>query len=320
MKLEKQILSRISHEIRTPLNSIMGLNRIILENPKDSEQVKNAAEKISVSADYLLNLVNNILQTEQLSTKKLVVDSSIFSLKQLLENIIVTYSSVVKEHNLFFSSTIAEPFPASVVGDENKFSIVLGNLLSNAVRYNKAGGRVSFIAEHEKRGNSNFFRFTVSDTEIGFDERTYEKYIKPFRNSKTPDDEVVYGAGMGLAVAHGLVKLMGGTLHVRSVEDTGSTFWFEVPLQISDFVVPNDKEKKSALKGRCILVADDNSVNCEIVKRLLESYGCTVEITTNGKDAVSLFAASSPCHYDAILLDIRMPGMDGLEACRKYEL
>lgn len=319
MDRKYDILSRVSHEIRTPLNSIVGLNRLILEKPDDAEAVKKAAGQIELASSFILNLVNNIIDADVASADSMMLSPSVFSLRSLLESIAATYDMAAKNEGLSLQMIIPDPFPAFVYMDRFRISQVLGNLLSNAVRYNKKGGRIDFIVEDTGTSSdgNHTIRFTVSDTGIGIPTEKMENIFKLFTSVGQEDDTAVYGAGMGLFVSDKIVRLMGSKINVRSIEDSGTTFWFEVKVPVPEETVPKPSESPDDLKGTTILIADDNAINLQIVKYILESFGCTVEVTTNGKDAIALYAASEPKHYDAILLDIRMPGMDGLETCRR---
>ena len=319
MNQRYDILSRMSHEIRTPLNSIIGLNRLILENPGDEEAVKRTSTQIDLASSFILNLVNNLIDTGEIGVEKMVLNPSTFSIRQLLESLCVTYKTAAENEEITFQATIPEPFPEYVNLDKFRLSQVLNNLLSNAIRFNKKGGRIDFIAEDvgTAPGGLHTLRFTVSDSGIGIPEEKLSEIFKLFSSVGETDEQAVYGAGMGLFVSDKIVRLMNSKINVRSVEGEGSTFWFEISVPVPEAEETKALEGKEELKGTTILIADDNNINCSIVKHLLERFGCTVEVTTNGEDAVALFSASEPHHYDAILLDIRMPGIDGLETCRR---
>ncbi|MCQ2981836.1 MAG: response regulator [Treponemataceae bacterium] len=317
MLYKSDVLSRISHEIRTPLNSIMGLNRIVAEKADDPAAVKEYTKQIDVASAYILALVNNILDAEQFAEGTVTLAQSDFSIRQMVEVLQVTYSNAAKQEGIDFSFVMPEPMPETVTGDRYRLNQVLGNLLSNAIRFNKPEGRVDFLVEDMGACNDtqHIFRFTVADTGIGMGP---DKLKNLFAAKVVTDDETaVYGAGFGLAVAQNVVGLMGGKINVRSIEGQGSTFWFEVPMTVPEAKPRQVSEENADLQGCTVLIADDNTINIGIVKHLLKSYGCNVEVATNGKDAVALFKASEPGHYDAVLLDIRMPVMDGLEAARQ---
>ncbi len=319
MNQNYDILSRLSHEIRTPLNSIIGLNRLISENVGNEETIKQLSTQINLASSFILDLVNNIIDAGEIDTKNIQLFPSVFSLRKLLDSLCATYKTAAENEELTFQATIPDPFPEFVNMDKFRFSQVLSNLLSNAVRFNKKGGRIDFIAEDlgPSQGGTHTLRFTVADSGIGIPEEKIKDIFNLFTSVKETDENAVYGAGMGLYVSDCIVRLMGSKINVRSVEGTGSTFWFEVKVPVPETEDTKPINGREDLKGTTILIADDNNINCSIVKHLLESFGCTVEVTTNGEDAVALYSASEPYHYDAILLDIRMPGIDGLEACRR---
>jgi len=312
------MMAKLSHEVRTPLNSIIGLNRIISDNLTDSGKVEDCSKKIAVASDYLLSIVNNLLDMEQFSAGKAALNEGDFSLNQLLNFLSVVYEEYAKEEGIDFNFSGVE-LPEFVVGDKERLRRVLSNLLTNAIRFTKKDGHVDFVVENLGLSNGAYkIRFTVADDGIGMSEEKVKNIFVPYSSVETPDSDAIYGVGLGLSVANSIVKEMGGTINVTSAEGTGSTFWFEINLKVSEaFEGAVAVEEKKELEGKTILIADDDSINCSIICHLLESFGCKVEATSNGKDAVALFSASEPNHYDAILLDIRMPGMDGLEACRR---
>lgn len=316
---DNDVISRISHELRTPLTSIMGLNQIICENPSDEASVKDSSKKIATASEFLLSLVNNIMTLEELESGKAVLEKNQFNLHQTLTSIVTVYEASAENEGLNFSFTESENFPEYVLGDKNKLSLIINNILSNAVRYNKKGGTIDFTAEDlTGQGVERTFRFAVADTGIGIPEEMLPDLFKKFGIADAaPGYQTLSGAGVGLAVANEAIKLMGSVIHVRSSEGAGSTFWFDVTLPVVDAVEVTPVDGQHDLEGKTILVAEDNMVNSHIVRHLLESFGCVVETATNGKDALALFSASEPYHYDAIIMDIRMPVMDGLEATRK---
>lgn len=316
---DNDIISRISHELRTPLTSIMGLNQIICENPSDEASVKDCSKKIATASEFLLSLVNNIMTLEELEEEKSVLEKSQFNLRQTLASIVTVYESASENEGLNFSFTESENLPDYVIGDKNKVSLIINNILSNAVRFNKKGGHIDFVVEDMTgQGVERTFRFAVSDSGVGIPEEMLPNLFKKYGIADpAPGYQTLSGAGVGLAVANEAIKLMGSTIHVRSTEGAGSTFWFDLTLSVVDAAEIAPAEGQHDLEGKTILVAEDNMVNSHIVRHLLESYGCIVETATNGKDALALFSASEPYHYDAIIMDIRMPVMDGLEATRK---
>ena len=318
MDTKMDVMAKLSHEIRTPLNSIIGLNRIISDNIDNPGKVADCSKKIAVASDYLLAIVNNLLDMEQFATGKASLNETDFSLTQLLNFLSVVFEESAKESNIEFSYS-GSKLPEYVVGDKERLRRVLSNLLSNAIRYNKKEGHVDFIVENLGLSNGAYkIRFTISDDGIGMSEEKVKSIFAPYSSLETPDSDVIYGVGMGLSVANNIVKEMGSTINVSSAEGTGSTFWFEISLKVSEaFEGVADLEERKELDGKTILIADDDSINCSIICHLLKNFGCKVEATSNGKDALALFSASEPRHYDAILLDIRMPEMDGLEACRR---
>lgn len=318
MDKKMDMMAKLSHEVRTPLNSIIGLNRIISDNLTDSGKVEDCSKKIAVASDYLLSIVNNLLDMEQFSAGKAALNEGDFSLNQLLNFLSVVYEEYAKEEGIYFNFSGVQ-LPEFVVGDKERLRRVLSNLLTNAVRFTKKDGHVDFVVENLGLSNGVYkIRFTVADDGIGMSEEKVKNIFVPYSSVETPDSDAIYGVGLGLSVANSIVKEMGGTINVTSAEGTGSTFWFEINLKVSEaFEGAGAVEEKKELEGKTILIADDDSINCSIICHLLESFGCKVEATSNGKDAVALFSASEPNHYDAILLDIRMPGMDGLEACRR---
>ena len=318
MDKKMDMMAKLSHEVRTPLNSIIGLNRIISDNLTDSITIENCSKKIAVASNYLLSIVNNLLDMEQFSAGKASLNEGDFSLNQLLNFLSVVYEECAKEQGIDFVFSGVD-LPDFVVGDKERLRRVLSNLLANAIRYTKQDGHVDFVVENLGLSNGAYkIRFTVADDGIGMSEEKVKNIFVPYSSVETPDSDAIYGVGLGLSVANSIVKEMGGTINVTSAEGTGSTFWFEIALKVSEtFEGVVAKEEKKELEGKTILIADDDSINCSIICHLLKNFGCNVEATSNGKDAVALFSASEPNHYDAILLDIRMPEMDGLEACRR---
>jgi len=319
---KSRFLSSMSHDIRTPLNAILGFQKLISAYAGNPEKIREYAGKISVASGHLLGLINDILDMARIESGKTALNPEPFSLGAIVDELktIITPQAQAKRQTLSIENKAGQ---LAVVGDKARLSQILTNLLSNAVKYTQNGGKILFATEQLKNSSNGIvlIRFTVKDNGIGMDEEFQTRIFEPFSREETALVNGIAGTGLGMSITKTLIDLMGGVISVRSRKGEGSTFTVELRFRLADSgdmvqTVDEGKEFEWALEGRHFLVVEDNEVNAEILVELLDMENATCEVAHNGQEAVNIFEKSKPGTYDAILMDVQMPVMDGYEATR----
>ena len=324
---KSDFLSRMSHDIRTPLNAIMGMSMIGQMHPEDAGQVKNCFAKIDISSSYLLSLVNNILDMAKIEAGKLTMSKVEFDFEELLQQIVTITEPQAKLAGVHFRLQQQKGMTRFLLGDVLRLKQVMMNLLSNAIKFTPAGGEVVLdVAELEKANGYAHMRLVVSDTGIGISDDFMVRIFHPFEQESKEQARNKIGSGLGLSIVYNLVRMMGGTITVKSRKRRGTSFTVLLPLAVQTSAAEaltlgnemhHDMEwQREKLRGKRILLVEDNEINMEIARTLLEAAGILVDTARDGLEALRKMAAAAPYTYDAILMDIRMPKMDGLEAAR----
>ena len=316
---KSDFLARMSHEIRTPMNGIMGMTEIALREDQSEEKRTDCLNKIKSSSNYLLGLLNDILDMSKIESGKMRLVYGKCNLRSLAENLGALMESRVAEKEIHFSQQI-DLVHDWFICDELRVNQVLVNLLSNAMKYSNPGGHVNLtIRENDGTGGRSKLFFAVEDDGIGI---AKEKQQLIFQRFEQADDSAVarrQGTGLGLAICRSLLHMMDSEITLKSEAGQGSIFSFSVEF---DSVAEGDSTEDVVadivnFKGKRVLVAEDNSLNMEIIRTFLEDYGVIVEEAVDGQKALECVKASAPGYYDLILMDIMMPVMDGLEATRE---
>lgn len=319
---KSRFFSSMSHEMRTPMNGIVGMTAIAKRSLDDRDRVLDCLNKIDFSSKHLLALINDVLDMSKIESGKLALVSEPFDLAELLHGLeaILRPQCEAKGQTLTLSIEIRHP---RLVGDTLRLSQIFMNLLSNAGKFTPEGGTISLTArEREQRAGSATYRFTVTDSGIGIAPEAQKTIFTPFERASDTTVRRTAGTGLGLAITKNLVSAMGGQITVKSTLGQGTSFIvdLDLPLQEGDVPEPAACEAvtldETSFAGKRFLLAEDNAINQEIAVELLSAYGARVDAVDDGKQALEKFAAAEPGDYDAILMDIQMPVMDGYEAAR----
>ena len=324
-KAKSDFLSRMSHEIRTPINAIKGMADkaiCVMDNEEhvDTYVVYDCLEKISISTKYLTSLVNDILDMSKIESGKLVVNNEVFDITNLLEDLEMMIKPQAEQRMINF--TINRNYTNKLfVGDQFRIHQVLVNLAANALKFTPFSGTITIdVDELEDKPDSSVLKFSVTDNGIGIKKENLKKIFESFEQADSAVTKTYGGTGLGLSICKNLVELMGGNIEVISEENCGSTFFFVLELQKCQSITDSIREnlyiaqQNFDFSGRTLLLAEDNDFNAEFTKALLENVGFDVKLALNGKQAVYSFI-SNPSHtYDVILMDVRMPLMNGYEA------
>lgn len=320
---KSEFLSQMSHDIRTPLNAVLAFSDREMLEDATKEQLREYLEKVNLSGDYLLGIINDVLDMSKIEQKKVVLKPTPYSLDEFvstINNVIMEWS---RNKNIEFVVDTSESVKTGIMTDRVRFNQIFINLLSNAVKFTPKGGKVEFILKQHSDEGSEVTRqqFIVRDNGIGmspeFLPHAFESFNQEYRQDTSEKSQ---GTGLGLSIVKELVNMMNGTIDVQSELGKGSTFIVELPLELVDVEAQSIEEEEQhyeCLKGARILLGEDNMINTEIAVALLEKRGCIVECAENGKETVERFRDSEDGYYDLILLDIRMPVMDGLTATRE---
>ncbi len=318
-------LSNMSHDIRTPMNAILGFAALLEKDAEKPFKVREYTKKIMASGQHLLSLINDILDVSKIESGKVVLTIGEFTIGDLVTSVdtIIRPMANEKEQNLHTSVTgIKHEY---LEGDETRLNQVLINLLSNAVKYTPKGGNIWFRIIGLEQHSSQFehIRIEVEDNGYGMTEEYLKTIFEAFTRAENSTTNKVQGTGLGMAITKNIVELMGGTITVSSQVDKGSLFRVELELRILDEQDEKKKEEEAAedmeeisLEGLHLLAAEDNEINAEILSELLNIEGVSCEIVENGKIAAERFADSEEGKFDAILMDVQMPVMNGYEATR----
>ncbi|MBR6172444.1 MAG: response regulator [Eubacterium sp.] len=317
-RIKASFLANVSHEMRTPMNVIIGLDNLALKDPTLRPETRQYLKKIDLSATHMLGLVNNILNMHETNQDSLPVQEEEFSLGEALEQVNVIVNSMCADKGLQYSYSPPSEKNVAYIGDAMKLKQVLLNILDNAVKYTETPGEISFRTDVEYSGEKALCRFTIRDTGIGMD----EEFISHVFDAFSKEDEGITnrfgGSGLGLSVTKKAVDLMGGSINVESKKGKGSSFTVTLPFRITEIKAPVLPQKEeSNLEGKKILIVEDLPENAEIVADLLELEGMETEHAENGQVALEMFRNQDAGYYDAILMDLRMPVMDGLTATRE---
>ncbi|MHB1037730.1 MAG: response regulator [Pirellulales bacterium] len=310
---KSQFLANMSHELRTPMNAILGMIDVAL--PKATEPtVKDCLETAKGSADLLLTLVDDLLDSAKIDSGKLELESAPFSLRRMLDQIARVLSVRASEKGLCFCYRVPDETPDAVMGDRMRLQQVLLNLAGNAIKFT-ARGDVEIIVRGLSRDDEACLEFAVRDTGIGIPPSGLSLIFQPFAQADASMARRFGGTGLGLSISKSLVKMMGGRLWVESELGKGSTFYFTVRLPLAK-ELPADFDAPAAIPTAVcaplrILLVEDNPANQKLATYVLQDRGHLVEIAEDGQEAVSWTEQN---HYDVILMDVQMPGMDGLEA------
>lgn len=319
-------LSNMSHDIRTPMNAILGFAALLEKDAEKPFKVREYTKKIMASGQHLLSLINDILDVSKIESGKVVLTIGEFTIGDLVTSVdtIIRPMANEKEQNLHTSVTgIKHEY---LEGDETRLNQVLINLLSNAVKYTPKGGNIWFRIIGLEQHSSQFehIRIEVEDNGYGMTEEYLKTIFEAFTRAENSTTNKVQGTGLGMAITKNIVELMGGTITVSSQVDKGSLFRVELELRILDEQDEKKKEEEAAedmeeisLEGLHLLAAEDNEINAEILSELLNIEGVSCEIVENGKIAAERFADSEEGKFDAILMDVQMPVMNGYEATRE---
>lgn len=312
-----EFLQRMSHDIRTPINGIIGMVEVGDHYNNDLEKQTDCREKIKYASNTLLELVNEVLDMSKLESGEVVLEEVGFNINKLSDETIVILEELAKERNIQIveeEKSITHPY---LIGSPTHVKRVLMNVLSNAVKYNRDNGFV-YISYKELESNKpgySIFEFTCRDTGIGMSKEFQNKIFEPFAQEHTGSRSKYVGTGLGMPIAKSLVEKMGGSIVFTSQEGVGSQFVIRIPFKINE-EHKNERVKESAsvsIEGLSVLLVEDNELNMEIAKFIIENEGAKVTCATNGKEAVDIYK-NAPESFDIILMDIMMPEMDGLQA------
>ena len=315
-------LSSMSHEIRTPMNAIIGLDNIALREPGLSQHTRDELEKIGSSARHLLSLINDILDMSRIESGHMELKEEEFSIRKMLEQINIIVSGQCEDKGLYFVFRQIEPLNEYFIGDDLRLKQIIINILGNAVKFTDSPGTVTFTVEQMDIDDaSRKLCFTIKDTGIGIDASFIPRLFNPFAQEDATTTNRYGGSGLGMAITRKMVDLMEGAIEVESQKGQGTTFRVSIPLQLADHVeestVSDHMERSISLSGLHVLIAEDMELNVEIITDLLEMEDITTEWAENGQRAVEMFDQSEEGHFSAILMDMRMPVMDGVTATRE---
>lgn len=323
-RAKSDFLSAMSHDIRTPMNAIMGMTALAMAHSDDPERVSDCIQKISIASRHLLSLINDVLDMSKIERSQITLNCARSSLPELLEQLSAIMMPQAKAAGLQFEIRKTGIIHNCFYGDSLRISQILLNILSNAIKFTPEGGSISFLIEEipaVKDTAKVRYRFTVSDSGIGMTEEFLTHIFDPFaRDSKTAHIE---GTGLGLSITKGLVELMEGSISVESQINKGSLFQIELECEKAPEEDVLEKKgtaavlkKEELFSGCSFLVAEDNEINAEILCELLAMYGGRSVVKRDGLQVLQAFQEAPPGTYDAVLMDIQMPNMNGYEAAR----
>lgn len=315
-------LLNMSHDIRTPLNGIIGLLNIDETHFDDTQLVLENHKKMMVSANHLLSLINDVLQLSKLEDGTVELAHEVIDLAEMTRDIVTIVIDRATEAGIewdYEKGKAVIPYPY-IYGSPLHLRQIFLNIYGNCIKYNRPGGRITTIVdtigEHD---GSCTYRWTISDTGIGMSEKYLKHIFEPFSQEKTDARSIYQGTGVGMSIVKGLVERMGGTISVTSKEGEGSTFVVIIPFEIADPITntAQDTVREANISGLNLMLVEDNELNAEIAQVQLSDKGANVTVIPDGKQAVEQFISEPPQTYDAILMDIMMPVMDGLTATKK---
>ena len=319
-------LTRMSHDIRTPLNGILGLIEIEELKEGDMQAARESRAKARVAANHLLSLINDILEMGRIEEHKMTLEHESFNLKELCDDALVLCRLRASDRGITLLNT-SEPYAVdqSMIGSPTHIRRIIINLLDNSIKYNKHGGTVTFFSTVKPLNDTRaLFCFTIEDTGIGMTPEFLKHIYEPFAQEGNDARSKFQGTGMGMPIVKSLIDMMGGTIEISSELGVGSTFDVQIPLDIDRNPQARIKLVEAtpscSLAGMSVLLAEDNDLNAEIAQALLESEDVVTTRAANGNEAVDLYLSRPAGSFDAILMDIMMPGIDGYEATRVIRL
>lgn len=329
---KSEFLSRMSHEIRTPMNGIVGMSTIAMQNIDNTDKIKDCLEKVIMSSKHLLALINDVLDMSKIESGKVELRHECFNFRAFLQDFENLYGEQAKSKGISYETVLASDLEVQIIGDSLRLNQVLSNLLSNALKFTPAKGIIKLRVSKTGEDQENvYLRFEVIDTGCGIAEENYDKIFESFEQENVDVTYKYGGTGLGLSIVKRFTQLMGGGIHVTSMQGSGSTFTVDLPFgKIKESGKPtrfSDIDGRSDLardcyvidydfKGKRILLVEDNELNREIAEELIGATGASVESAEDGVQAVEKFKESAEGYYDLILMDVQMPHMDGYEATR----
>ena len=324
-KAKTDFLSNMSHDIRTPMNAIIGITSLIRHDAGNKAKVIEYAEKIDISSQHLLGIINDVLDMSKIEAGKTVFKYSDFSILDLVQELDTIFHTQIYEKQQTLTIIKENIQHEWVNGDQVHLIQIFSNLLSNAVKYTQEGGEIQFFVEECETKSSVYakYRFLVSDNGMGMSADFKETIFDPFTRAESSVTNKVQGTGLGMAITKNLVEAMGGTIDVDSELGQGSCFEVLMDLKIAeDRTVAlaaqeeTDEQDGNILQGMKFLCAEDNELNAEILTELLKIEGAECTICENGEEILKAFEQSAPGDYDMILMDVQMPVMNGYEATK----
>ena len=324
-KAKTDFLSNMSHDIRTPMNAIIGITSLIRHDAGNKAKVIEYADKIDISSQHLLGIINDVLDMSKIEAGKTVFKYSDFSILDFLQELDTIFHSQIYEKQQTFTIIKENIQHEWVNGDQVHLMQIFSNLLSNAIKYTQEGGKIQFLVEECETKSSVYakYRFLVSDNGLGISADFKKTIFDPFTRTESSVTNKIQGTGLGMAITRNLVEAMGGTIDVESELGQGSCFEVLMDLKIAeDRTVAlaaqeeTDEQDGNILQGMRFLCAEDNELNAEILTELLKIEGAECTICENGEEILKAFEQSAPGDYDMILMDVQMPVMNGYEATK----
>ena len=319
-KSKSDFLSRMSHDMRTPLNGIIGLLQIAERHFDDKDLLLESHKKMQVAANYLLSLINDVLQMSKIEDGNVPLTKDIIDFSELTKDIIDIIEQRAKERGIKMQfnakNDIRYPF---VYGSPVHLRQIFFNIYGNCIKYNHIGGSIVTTSDYTETDDGVvMYEWTITDTGIGMSKEYKEHIFEPFSQERQYIGSAHHGIGLGMSIVKGLIEKMGGSIEVESEEGVGSTFIIKIPFKIAS--TPDKVNKQTSelkIDGLNLLLVEDNELNAEIAETLLSDEGAAVTVAKDGSQAVNIFKEKPEGSFDAILMDIMMPVMDGLTATKK---